>query len=91
MNCEAFVLTINIRQNNDKEFILWKVGRNNNHYLVYFNKNLLNGYINLRINEKKINVISSIGSIHGIKLLNDFVKSFILGVIFNFFLILHSI
>ena len=63
------------KTNNNKEFILWKIDRNNNHYLVFFFKNSLNGYINLRSNEKKINIINSAGSIYGVNLLNNFIKS----------------
>ena len=44
---------------NDK-YILWKIGKNNNHYLLYYEREILKHYIKLKYG-KKIECIQSIG------------------------------
>ena len=56
-----YAITQILKLNNLRNHLLWKIDKNNIHYITYYEKNILSNFVKFKKNKNKINFLNSLG------------------------------
>ena len=62
----------------DQDSLIWKIDKNNLHYLTYYENNNLSSFVSFRISKKSYNFYHKIGTIRAIDVLENFINKIII-------------